>query len=205
MADTVFEIPQTLRDVSEHNLKLAHAAYDRLIDFVTRAMDAWMEAMPSYPATAGFEEVQGRPAHFAKDNADSAFTGNAPISPEILTLQMHFVHDWMQVFTAQAQEIYALIQEVLQKAEPGAFDTRAGMVTGFKEIQECAAEMSTQNAASAFVLVEKIGKAQSIQDILTLQAQFVRKQMETYVAQAQELRRLMNQLQQAKLPTSAAA
>ena len=79
------------------------------------------------------------------------------------------------------------------------------MVTGFKEIQECAAEMSTQNAASAFVLVEKIGKAQSIQDILTLQAQFVRKQMETYVAQAQELRRLMNQLQQAKLPTSAAA
>jgi hypothetical protein len=40
MADTVFEIPQTLRDVSEQNLKLAHAAYDRLIDFVMRAMDA---------------------------------------------------------------------------------------------------------------------------------------------------------------------
>jgi hypothetical protein len=124
---------------------------------------------------------------------------------------MHFVHDWMQVFTAQAQEIYALIQEVLQKAEPGSFDIRAGttaatpMVTGFKNIQECAAEMSTQNAESAVNLVEKIGKAQSIQDILTLQAQFVRKQMETYVAQAQELRRLMNQLQQAKLPTSAAA
>ena len=50
MADTIFEIPQTLRDVSEQNLKLAHAAYDRLIDFVMRAMDAWMEAMPSYPA-----------------------------------------------------------------------------------------------------------------------------------------------------------
>ena len=87
MADTVFEIPQTLRDVSEQNLKLAHAAYDRLTVFVTRAMDAWMEAMPSYPATAGFDEVQGRAAHFAKDNAGSAFTGNAPISPEILTLR----------------------------------------------------------------------------------------------------------------------
>ena len=73
MADAVFEIPQTLRDVSEQNLKLAYAAYDRLIDFVMRAMDAWMEEMPSYPTTAGFVEVQGRAAHFAKDNADSAF------------------------------------------------------------------------------------------------------------------------------------
>ena len=50
MADTIFEIPQTLRDVSQQNLKLAHAAYDRLIEFVMGAMDAWMEAMPSYSA-----------------------------------------------------------------------------------------------------------------------------------------------------------
>jgi len=211
MADTLFEIPQTLRDVSEQNLKLAQAAYDRLIDFVTRAMDGWMEAMPLYPATVGFKEVQGRPAHVAKDNADSAFTGNAPISPETLTLQMHFAHDWMRVFTAQTQEIYSLIQEGIQKAEPGAFDSRAGttaakpMGTRFKQIQECAAEMSTKNAESAFALVEKIGKAQNIQDILTLQAQFARKQMEVCVVQAQGLRRLINQLQQAKSPTSAAA
>ena len=203
MADTIFEIPQTLRDVSEQNLKLAHDAYDRLIDFVMRAMDAWMEAMTSYPATAGFKEVQGRAAHVAKDNADSAFTGNAPISPETLTLQMHFARDWMRIFTAQTQEIYTLIQEGLQKAEPGAFDK--SMDTRFKQIQECAAEMSTKNAESAFALVEKIGKAQNIQDILTLQAQFARKQMEAYVVQAQGLRRLINQLQQAKSPTSAAA
>src|SRR5208337_4327109 len=195
MADTIFEIPQALRDVSEQNLKLAHVAYDRLIDFVMRAMDASMEAVPS--ATAGFNEVQGRPAHFAKDNADSALTGNAPILPETLTLQMHFAHDWMQVFAAQTQEIYALIQEALQKAEPGT-TAATPMDTGFKDIQDCAAEMSTKNAESAFVLVEKIGKAQNIQDILALQAQFARKQMEAYVVQAQGLGRLIYQLQQAK-------
>ena len=72
MADALFEIPQTLHEVSQQNLKLAYAAYDGLIDFVMRAIDAWMEAMPSYPATAGFKEVQGRAEHFAKDNADSA-------------------------------------------------------------------------------------------------------------------------------------
>jgi hypothetical protein len=48
------------------------------------------------------------------------------------------------------------------------------------------------------MLAEKIGKAKNIQDILALQAHFVRKQMEAFVAEAQELRRLVLQLQQAK-------
>ena len=216
MADALFEIPQTLHEVSQQNLKLAYAAYDGLIDFVMRAIDAWMEAMPSYPATAGFKEVQGRAEHFAKDNADSAclFSGkisNAPISPEILTLQMQFAQDWMQVFTGQTQDIYGFIEELLPNTEPGAFDVKAGttaanpMATGFADVQECAAEMAKTNTESAFVLVEKIGKAQNIQDVLTLQAQFARKQMEAYVAQAQDLGRLIYQLQQAKSPTSAAA
>ena len=38
MADNPFEIPQALRDVSERNLKQAHAAYEQLTDFVTKAM-----------------------------------------------------------------------------------------------------------------------------------------------------------------------
>ena len=216
MADTLFEIQQTLHEVSEQNLKLAHATCDQFITFVTRAMGAWMEAMPSYPAAADVKEVQDRAAHFAKDNANSAFTfagkiSAAPISPETLTLQMQFAQDWMQVFTAQTQEIYGLIQEVLQKVELGALDVRASaaaadpMAAGFKDIKVCAVEMAKVNAESAFVLVEKIGNGQNIQDVLALQAQFARKQMETYVAQAQGLRRLIYQLQQAKSPTSAAA
>ena len=215
MADAFFEIAQTLQEVSEQNLKLAHATYERLLNFFTGAMDAWLEATPSYPTTAGFKEVQGRAAPFAKDK-DSAFTcssiiSNAPISPEILTLQMEFAHDWMQMFTARTQEIYELIQEVLHKTEPGALDIRAGataanpLVTGFREIQERAAAMAERNGESAFVLLEKIGKARTMQDVLTLQAQFARKQMEAYVAQAQDLRRLIHQLQHEKLQTSAAA
>ena len=76
MADAFFEIAQTLQEVSEQNLKLAHATYERLMNFFTGAMDAWMEAMPSYPTTAGFKEVQDRAAPFAKDK-DSAFTSPA--------------------------------------------------------------------------------------------------------------------------------
>jgi hypothetical protein len=79
------------------------------------------------------------------------------------------------------------------------------MVTGFKDILESAAGMAKKNAESAFMLAEKIGKAENIQDILALQAHFARKQMEAFVAQAQELRRLVLQLQQAKPPMSIAA
>jgi hypothetical protein len=89
--------------------------------------------LPSFQraTTAGFKEVQGHAAHFAKENADSAFTfagriSSAPLSPETLTLQMQFAHDWMQVFTSQTHEIYGLIQEVLQKAELGALGIEGG-------------------------------------------------------------------------------
>ena len=47
MADTPFEIPQQMRDLAEQNIKQAHAAYEQLTDFVTKAIDAWMGAMPS--------------------------------------------------------------------------------------------------------------------------------------------------------------
>ena len=73
MADNPFEIPQALRDVSEQNLKQAHAAYEQLTDFVTKAMGAWMGAMPASPMAAGFKDVQDRAMEIAKKNADSAF------------------------------------------------------------------------------------------------------------------------------------
>ena len=189
-----------LQEVTEQNLKLAQATYERLMNFFTGAMDAWMEAMPSYPATAGIKEVQGRAAPFAKEKEPaftfSAMISNEPISPEILTLQMEFAHDWMQMFTAQTQEIYGLIQEVLDKTEPGALHIRArtqpltpwSLASGNTRTR---CSDGREESASQRWCLEKIGKARTIRDVLTLQAQFARKQMEAYVAQAQDLRRLI--------------
>ena len=47
MAENPLEIPQSLRDVSEQNLKQARAAYEQFTDFVTKAMGAWTGAMPN--------------------------------------------------------------------------------------------------------------------------------------------------------------
>ena len=40
MADNPFEIPQQMRDLAEQNIKQAHAAYEQLTDFATKAVGA---------------------------------------------------------------------------------------------------------------------------------------------------------------------
>ena len=124
MADNPFEIPQALRDMSEQNLKQAHAEYEQLTDFVTKAINAWMGAMPASPMVAGFKEVQDRTAEIAKKNADSAFglvekMAKAQNFQEIVTLQTQFAQDRMQAFTTQTQELQGLIGETLQKLQRG--------------------------------------------------------------------------------------
>ena len=58
------------------------------------------------------------------------------------------------------------------------------MVTGFKDVQDRAVAMAKKNAELAFALVEKIAKAQNLQDILTLQIQFAQEQMQASLPDA---------------------
>jgi hypothetical protein len=124
MADNPFEIPQTMRDLAEQNMKQAHAAYDQLTDFVTKAMGAWMGAMSSTPVTAGLKDVQERAVAMAKQNADSAFAvvekmTKAQNFQEILTLQTRFAQEQMQNYAAQTQELHKLIGDAVQKTTRG--------------------------------------------------------------------------------------
>jgi hypothetical protein len=75
LTENPFEIPQALRDVAEQNMKQAHAAYEQLTDFVTKAMDAWMGAMPS-PMAAGVKDVQGRAMQIATETGP--LNGSSP-------------------------------------------------------------------------------------------------------------------------------
>ena len=72
MAENPFEIPQQMRDLADQNIKQAHAAYEQLTDFVTKAVGAWMGAIPS-PMAAGFKDFQDRAAEIAKKNAEFSF------------------------------------------------------------------------------------------------------------------------------------
>ena len=50
------------------------------MDFVNKAMDAWMEAMPENAMTTGFKDVQDRAREIATENAESAFAFAGKIS-----------------------------------------------------------------------------------------------------------------------------
>ena len=65
MTEYPFEIPQAMREQAERNIKLAR----ELTDFVTKAMDAWIGAMPS-PMATDFKYVRERAMDFAKENAE---------------------------------------------------------------------------------------------------------------------------------------
>ncbi len=124
MADNPLEIPQAMRDAVEQNLKQAQAAYEQLMDFVTKAMGAWMGAMPSNPMATGFKDVQERVAAMAKQNAGSVFAfagkiSNAQTLQDVLMLQTQFAQDQMQAYATQTQELQKLIGEALQKLPRG--------------------------------------------------------------------------------------
>ena len=124
MTDNPFEIPQPMRDLAEQNIKQAHAAYEQLNEFVTKAMGAWMGAMPASSVTTGFKDVQDRAAEIAKKNAESAFAqvekiAHAQNFQEILTLQTRFAQEQMQAFAGQARELQKLIGEAVQKSARG--------------------------------------------------------------------------------------
>jgi hypothetical protein len=209
MPDNPFEIPQSLREASEQNLRQAHAAYKQLMDFMNKAMDAWMEVMPENAMTAGFKDVQDRAREIATENADStlAFAGkisNAKTFQEILTLQTQYVQDRMQAFAAQTQQLFSLIGETLQKWKSSATD--AGVrstpsnpaIAGFKiarfeDVQGRAVAIAKQNADSAFALIEKMAKAQNLQEVVTLETKFAQEQIQAYAAQTQELQRLIGE------------
>ena len=119
MTDIPIEIPQNLRDMSEQSLKQAHAEYENLTDFVTKAMGIWMGVMPANPIATGFKDVQDRVMAFAKENGESALTfggkmSSAQTPQEILQLQTQFAQDRMQAFVTQTQELLKLIGEAFQ-------------------------------------------------------------------------------------------
>ena len=67
------------------------------------------------------------------------------------------------------------------------------MVAGFKDVQDRVVEIAKKNAELGFALVEKIAKAQNLQEIVTLQTRFAQEQMQAYATQMQELQGLIGE------------
>ena len=124
MARYPIEILQNLPDMSEQGLKQAHAEYENLTDFVTKAMGIWLAVIPANPLAAVFKDVQDRAIEIAMENSESVFTfagkiSNAQTFQELLTIETQFAQDRMQAFTPHTQELHKLIGETVQKLQRG--------------------------------------------------------------------------------------
>jgi len=120
MTDNPFEIPQSVRDLTEQNVKQTHAAYEQLSDFMTKSMTSWMGAVPSSPVTVSFKDVQDRAMELATEHAQSTFAYAGKISgaktiQEIMALQTQFTQDRLQAFVTHTQEFYRLLEQTLRK------------------------------------------------------------------------------------------
>ena len=170
MADNPFEIPQALRDLSQQNLKQARAAYEQLMEFMTKAMGPWTDAAPSNSMTAGLQHMQDRAMKIAMENAEAAFTfggkmSSAQTPQEILALQTQFAQDRMEAFAAQTQQLCSTIAEAFQKSERGTMGISMGatpsnlipsnLMTGFKDVQDRAVAMAKENAEFSISLGRK--------------------------------------------------
>jgi hypothetical protein len=202
MTDNPFEIPQAMRDLAETNIKQAHAVYDQLTDFVSKTIDAWVDAIPANPMAEGFMYVQDRATEIAMENADAASEFVSQISDartlqDIAMLETQFVQNRMQAFVGQTQQLYGLMGEALQASGRSAAGAGTGatpsnpLIAGLAAVHDHAEEIAKMNADSAFALAEKIAKAQTLEDILTLETQFAQEQMQAYAAQTEGLQRLI--------------
>ncbi len=209
MPNNQFEIPQSLCEVSEQNLKQANAAYKQLMDFASKATEALMGVVPENAMSGRFKDVQNRAMDIAMENAETtlAFAGkicNAKSFQHILKLETRYVQDRMQAFVTQTQQLLSLIGEALQKSKSDAKDacmsatssnpTIGGFnVAHFEDVQDRAVTLAKQNANSAFELVDKMAKAQNIQELLTLETKLAQEQLQAYAGQTQELQRVIGE------------
>ena len=123
MAQSPFEIPQQLRELTEKNVEQARAAYGQFMDAVAQAMGMWSKALPSHELTSGFEAVQKKAVKFAKQNAEAGFQlandlANAKEVQDVISLQSRYAQSQMQNYALQAQELGSLMAGAVQNKAP---------------------------------------------------------------------------------------
>jgi phasin len=119
MAQTPFEIPQQLRELTEKNVEQARAAYGQFMDAIAQTMGLWETAMPTSEMSSGLKAIQERSIQFVKQNADSYFALASELTKakdiqHAFAIQSRYALTQMETYTRQAQELGRLIAEAAQ-------------------------------------------------------------------------------------------
>jgi phasin len=91
----------------------------------------------------------------------------------------------------QAKDAYGRFVEAARQAQDMVAKSTDVMATGAKEMNEKVFSFAEANARAAFDVATRLSQARDVKEVLEIQTQFARHQMEAYTQQAQEIARIV--------------
>lgn len=101
----------------------------------------------------------------------------------------------------QAKETYHRMSDAARQAQDMLIKSTDAMSVGIKEIQEKTIQYTEANISAGFEAATRLVNAKDIKEMLEIQSQYARKQMETFTNQTQEMSRLVAEAAQKAQPT----
>jgi len=100
----------------------------------------------------------------------------------------------------QTKQAYDRMTEAARQTQGMFADSTNAMGMGSKELQEKTMQYAEANVQASFDLAERLVKAKDLQEVMEIQTQFARQQMEAYTHQAQDISRMMAEAAQKAQP-----
>jgi phasin len=91
----------------------------------------------------------------------------------------------------QAKDAYGRFVDAAKQAQDMVAKSTDVMASGAKEMNEKVFSFTETNARAAFEVASRLAQARDVKEVLEIQTQFARSQMEAYAQQAQELARIV--------------
>lgn len=105
----------------------------------------------------------------------------------------------------QAKDVYNRFADAARQTQDLLAKSTEVFTTGAKEVNEKVFSFAQSNAKAGFEVATSLAKARDVKELLEIQTQFARNQIEAYTAQAQELSRILAEAAQKAEPLAAAA
>lgn len=102
----------------------------------------------------------------------------------------------------QAKDAYARFVEAARQTQDMMNKSTEVFTSGAKEMNEKVLSFAESNAKANLDAASRLAQARDVKEIVEIQTQFARNQLETYVQQAQELTRVMAASAQKAQPVS---
>jgi phasin len=91
----------------------------------------------------------------------------------------------------QVKDAYGRFVDAAKQAQDMVAKSTDVMATGAKEVNEKVFTFAEANTKAAFEVAGRLAQARDVKEVLEIQTQFARNQMEAYAQQAQELARIV--------------